>query len=98
MIYYLNKYPNVDFVYANYYEIDEKDNITGLKELYGPNMLIYRCCIGAIFLYNRKVYNEVGEYDPELYLVEDYDYWIRVHKKFKMKRINKYLGYVRYHP
>ncbi|MFV1977541.1 MAG: hypothetical protein ACC651_17510, partial [Candidatus Scalindua sp.] len=30
-------------------------------------------------------------------LVEDYDYWLRVYKKFKMQRINKKLYYVRNH-
>ncbi len=31
--------------------------------------------VGACFLYSRKVYETVGEYDPEMTLVEDYDYW-----------------------
>lgn len=34
--------------------------------------------VGACFLYSRAVYETVGDYDPELTLVEDFDYWQRI--------------------
>ena len=34
--------------------------------------------VGACFLYSRKVYETIGEYNPELALVEDFDYWQRI--------------------
>ena len=51
--------------------------------------------IGACFLYSRKVYKETGNYDPELFLVEDYDYWMRVAKRFKIHHIPEPLYFFR---
>ena len=34
--------------------------------------------IGACFLYRRQVLEEIGGYDPEMFLLEDYDYWLRI--------------------
>lgn len=34
--------------------------------------------VGACFLYSRKVYDTIGEYDSNLTLVEDFDYWQRI--------------------
>ena len=39
--------------------------------------------VGACFLYTRRAYENVGDYNPKYQLVEDYDYWIRICKKFK---------------
>jgi len=39
----------------------------------------------------------VGEYDPELFLVEDYDYFMRIAKRFPMCHIAEPLYYFRRH-
>lgn len=46
--------------------------------------IYYRNCIGACFLYRRNVLEEIGEYDDELFLVEDYDYWLRIVERYGM--------------
>lgn len=51
--------------------------------------------MGACFMYTRQVYNKIGEYDPELFLVEDYDYFIRISKRFKMCHLPESLYYFR---
>ena len=51
--------------------------------------------IGACFLYTRRVYETVGDYDPELFLVEDYDYFIRVSRRFTLAHIAEPLYYFR---
>ena len=48
-----------------------------IKRLVGFNT------VGACFLYTRKAYEAVGDYDNELILVEDYDYWQRIAMRFK---------------
>ena len=53
--------------------------------------------IRACFLYSRKVKDIIGDYDPEVLLSEDYDYWIRVSKKFSMYHLNEPLYYFRMH-
>jgi hypothetical protein len=51
--------------------------------------------IGACFMYTRRAYEAVGEYDPELFLVEDYDYFIRIAKQFPLCHIAEPLYYFR---
>ncbi|HDY67933.1 MAG TPA: glycosyltransferase [Candidatus Scalindua sp.] len=98
MVRALHTNERVDFVYADYYFIDENNNISRSMCNPQPNMLNRGNCIGPCFLYGKKVCEETGDYDPEFFLVEDYEYWLRVRKKFKMKKINDCLYYFRLHP
>jgi hypothetical protein len=38
-------------------------------------------------MYRRKVYEVIGDYNPAWQYVEDYDYWLRVRKQFKLARL-----------
>lgn len=51
--------------------------------------------MGACFLYTRQLYETVGEYDSELFLVEDYDFFIRASKRFCFAHIAEPLYYFR---
>ena len=93
----LEKYKNVDFIYANFYRIDEKGNIIAKTKVKSIKELDTDNCVGGCFLYKKKIYEELGGYDSSFYLAEDYEYWLRVRKKFRMKRLNKYLYYHRSH-
>ena len=53
--------------------------------------------VGACFLYSRKVYETVGEYDPEMTLVEDYDYWQRICAQYEPACIPQKLYAYRWH-
>lgn len=53
--------------------------------------------VGACFLYSRKVYETVGEYDPEMTLVEDFDYWQRICAKYEPVCIPEKLYAYRWH-
>jgi glycosyltransferase involved in cell wall biosynthesis len=53
--------------------------------------------IGPCFMYSRKVMEKTGSYDTEAFLAEDYDYWIRVSRNFKLYHLNKHLYYFRLH-
>lgn len=54
--------------------------------------------VGACFLYRREVWDHIGEYDTELYCVEDYDYWLRIKQEFgKIEPIDRVLYQYRYH-
>jgi len=53
--------------------------------------------VGACFMYTRKAYEEVGEYNPELALVEDFDYWQRLYAKFGAVVISDILYEYRWH-
>ncbi|MEF2919536.1 MAG: glycosyltransferase [Acutalibacteraceae bacterium] len=53
--------------------------------------------VGACFMYTRKAYETVGEYDPELPLVEDFDYWQRIFMRFPTVTISEILYDYRWH-
>lgn len=52
---------------------------------------------GACFLYRASVAREIGNYDEEKNLVEDYDWWLRMGLVGEIGRINKNLYYYRKH-
>lgn len=93
----LGKYKNIDFVYANFYKIDEKGKTIARTKVKPIKELDIGNCIGYCFLYRRKIYQELGGYDPSCRLAEDYEYWLRIRSKFKMKRLGGYLYYARFH-
>lgn len=91
-----------DFVYADYYlfaDIDAAGNALEKRHerLPGQLQLGKSNHIGACFMYTRKAYESVGEYDPDLFLVEDYDYFMRIAQKFKVCHIPEPLYYFRRH-
>jgi glycosyltransferase involved in cell wall biosynthesis len=94
---FLESHAPVSFVYANYYSIDSNGMIIAETRVEHPRELFYRNCIGGCFLYRRKVYEAIGAYDTDSFLEEDYDYWFRVRKRFKMKNIPAFLYYFRTH-
>lgn len=62
-----------------------------------PKQIIGSNSVGACFMYTRKVYETIGDYDPELVLVEDFDYWQRICMKFKAVGIPDILYEYRWH-
>jgi len=92
-----------DFVYCNYYLVRVKGENTPdimiIKLPRNPSASFrYTNPIRACFLYTRKVMETTGGYDPEMELVEDYDYWIRISKNFIMHHLDQPLYYYRDQP
>jgi len=89
-----------DFVYADYWLFSEQD-ANGLPMDIHHDKLPDRLQlekgnhIGACFMYTRKLYEQVGDYDPELFLVEDYDYFIRAARAFQFCHISEPLYFFR---
>ena len=92
---------NSDFVFADYYEysgLDAENNLPkDVKHVRLPDDLVMEKGnqVGACFMYTRKAYETVGEYNTDLFLVEDYDYWIRIGALFQIKHIAKPLYFFR---
>lgn len=91
-----------DFVYTDYFlftDLDaegkamnpQHDRLARTLQLEKGNH------IGACFMYTRKLYASVGDYDPELFLVEDYDYFMRAAKNFSFCHIAEPLYFFRRH-
>lgn len=82
-----------DFVYAACNIINGKGTVIGKGATNYIKNLPKANCIWACFLYRRKVYDIIGNYNPDLRLMEDYDYWLRIYENnFKME----YLPHILY--
>lgn len=87
------------FVFASCSIIDEKDETISVLSAppdYRHAIWDYNY-VGACFLYTRRVYETIGEYDPELFLCEDYDYWLRIFASFKVTYLDEILYAYRQH-
>ncbi len=90
---------NAQFVYASYNTIDENDNITDyyIVDKDYKNIIVGSNCIGACFMYTRAVYEKIGDYDLDLFLTEDFDYWQRILANFEAVSIKEILYDYRKH-
>lgn len=85
--------PEAQFAYASCDIIDEEDNVIEYMMLYPgiEKRAVGQNPVGACFLYTRKVYETVGDYDPDALYVEDFDYWQRIFMRFKVLPIYEIL-------
>ena len=88
-----------DFVYCSMDIVDENDNLieTYIAREKNIERLVGFNTVGACFLYTRKAYETVGDYDHEMILVEDYDYWQRIAMRFETVTIEQVLYDYRRH-
>lgn len=94
----LDRSKDIYMVYAGMINIDEYGKEIDRIKLYSEKELPINNIIGACFMYRREVYQKVGGYDANLFLVEDYDYWLRILEKFDgIKPIPEYLYLYRKH-
>lgn len=78
MVNYLNKNKNEYMVCAKMDIIDENGHFIAHHCGYSFRDMLYNNCVGACFMYRRTVLMDIGEYDQSKFLVEDYDYWLRI--------------------
>ena len=88
-------------VYCDYTPVDAEGKVleecTQQKEKGNSEDMIRGNQVGACFLYRREVAEKVGEYDKNLFLVEDYDYWLRIFEAGKMIHVNQKLYFYQVH-
>ena len=97
MLNVFEKEQHIDFIYTNYYVIDERGKTIKTGHVENPEGLDMDNYVGGCFLYRRKVYEEIGDFNAEAFLVEDYEYWLRVRAKFCMRKLDDILYYYRTH-
>lgn len=90
---------NANFVFASCRIIDEdgKEIEYIMVNKKSTEIIVGSNPVGACFMYTRKVYEEIGEYNPELTLVEDFDYWQRIYAAFGAETIEEILYDYRWH-
>lgn len=96
MYYALESRSDVGLVYCDMYYIDESGRVTGQIST-GEEQLYFNDCVGACFMYRAEVLKTVGEYDPDMFLVEDYDYWLRLSRQYRICHLPEIHYYYRRH-
>ena len=97
MLAFLESHPQVAFVYADYWVIDAAGTVLDEVHVEPPSALAQGNCVGYCRLHRRDVYEAIGEYDPGAALAEDYDYWLRAARRFRLAALRKTLYYRREH-
>ncbi len=77
MVDYLDAHPDVDAVYTDYSFFDEQGQPGEYRRVQPPSALMFKQCIGPSFLHRRTLGEAVGPYAEDLFLAEDYDFWLR---------------------
>src|ERR1035437_10321723 len=97
MVSYLSTRPSVDCVYTDFVLIGEQGQTTSRITVSEPRYLIFENCIGPSFLYRRSLWQDVGEYTEDLFLAEDYDFWLRASATCSMGPLHEPVYYYRSH-
>lgn len=87
----LRNHPDIDMVYADFNIVDLSGKILWEEKKKNPETLRFSNTVGACFLYRRSLADQIGEYDPSLFLAEDYEYWIRAYLKGNLMHIPQIL-------
>lgn len=95
-----SKKPDTDIVYGEAYYTDEKGNIIEAcptRPFRYENLAVASpMCQPAVF-YKRKVLLDAGLLNMELHYTMDYDLWLRIGKRCRIKQIPAYLATYRLH-
>lgn len=97
MVLFLENNVEYGMVYCDTILIDKDDNIIKENELPEPERLVYSNTVGACFMYRSRIAEIIGEYDVTLFLAEDYEYWLRIYEKSKIKHIHESHYFYRCH-
>jgi FkbM family methyltransferase len=99
--------PEKKWVYGQCRIINEKDdeirkpitwykNVLGKKYSYGKLLAENFICQPAVF-WRRELLDEIGYFNKQEHFCMDYEYWLRIGKKYPAGVINEYLANFRYH-
>jgi glycosyltransferase involved in cell wall biosynthesis len=86
-----------DIVYSNIFLIDNLGNRVRDVKLLEVENLIFGNIIGSCFLYKRNVFQKNNGYNETLFLIEDYDFWLRAIFHSKYYKLEEFLYNYRKH-
>lgn len=86
-----------DIVYSNYDIITENGSLKRIHITGPTEHILYGNKIGASFLYKKEVFEELNGYNESLFLLEDYDFWLRASIKFNFYHLDANLYQYRLH-
>ena len=102
---FMEEHLEVDFVYGDYLVVTETLKPIAIfsaelpRNLHPLDALCYRNWFNPLVpLIRRRVLDRVGEFDEELLVAEDWDYWIRCAKVVHMTHLDGAVAMYRQHP
>lgn len=98
MVKFLENYDEYGMVCSKFKIMSHPSDKYGSEEAITPLGLLQSNQCGACFLYRKNIAQVVGHYDENLFLIEDYDYWLRVLLEAPIGHINEELYAYRCHP
>lgn len=94
----LSEQSDTDIVYGNESIIDDAGHIieksNAIASIGSPEEIPILSCVGGYFIFRKQVYFDVGGYEPEWFLVEDWQFWLKAYNagfKFVKTEENNYL-------
>ena len=79
---FLNVNPKIPMVCTAMNLMDEEGVVYSKYPEYDADRMYYNDIVGACFMYRRSVMESVGEYNENLFCVEDYEYWLRILERY----------------
>jgi len=90
--------PDCGVVYTDYCLMDENSRVTTTRVVVkDPCHLVFGNSVGPNFLYRRAVHEALSGFDEGLFLVEDYDFWLRASVQFSLVPLHEVLYRYREH-
>jgi glycosyltransferase involved in cell wall biosynthesis len=90
--------PKAGLVYSDYSIVDSQGRFLEYCTVGEVRELLFGNQVGACsFLYRREVQEALGKYDEEMFLTEDYDFWLRASARFRMIPLHEDLYCYRVH-
>lgn len=86
-----------DIVYSNIFLIDNLGNRIREVRLGAFESIIFGNVIGSCFLYKRNVFEKNNGFNETLFLIEDYDFWLRAILHSKYYKLDRFLYNYRKH-
>ena len=65
---------------------------------YSRERLLFGCCVGSQPMWRKSLHNELGYFDETLTCAADWDFWLRISSKYKLKHIPEFLGLYYHNP
>ena len=94
---FLDRHPDVGLAYSDFLMIDENGAVLYESRVPEADRLPVVNCVAGSFMYRREVQEQLGGYREDRFLTEDYDFWLRASKKFKLAAVHEYLYRYRAH-
>lgn len=94
----LTQNTNLGLVFSAMDYIDSEGVVREVSQrVEDKNEIYYKNIVMASFMYTREAYEKTGDYDTKRFLVEDYDYWLRIVENFDFDYIAESLYFYRTH-